>query len=95
LALGVSLAMVAAIGCGAAEPDTLRAQAAQDFACPSSEVRAVKLDALDSETTRYRVDGCGRSADYVCTTTVEQDGAGRRHARDWMTRCRLRAARSE
>jgi hypothetical protein len=86
--------LVVALGCGATQSDTVRTQAAQNFACPATEVQVAKLRATDSATTIYQVDGCGRSAVYTCTESVERYGVGGKNGAtpEVITRCRAGGA---
>ncbi len=69
------VALLLLASCGLAESEAVRAEAARNFACEKSDVEAVKIEEREHDLTRYRVEGCGRRAVYVCKSTIEPVGA--------------------
>jgi hypothetical protein len=65
-ALGLTL-LVVVLGCGGSWKDTIREQAATDFACPESSVTLTPVrEGVDERSARAT--GCGREATYACGT---------------------------
>jgi len=87
LAICVVLICMAAVSCGIADEDALRARAAFDFDCPKNQIKIVELDADNT----YGVIACGQRATYInmChgpydaeCTWVQNTDSHRRHGDD-------------
>lgn len=65
LVLGLCL-----VACGGAVVSTPRIRVARDFGCPVEQTSFEKVEQTQPDYAKWRLDGCGKSAVYLCTMPV-------------------------
>ncbi len=58
------------VACGGAVVSTPRIRVARDFGCPVEQTSFEKVEQTQPDYAKWRLDGCGKTAIYLCTMPV-------------------------